>query len=236
MNARFEHVLQPDDDEEKPMCLKLTILPEIIDKVKSNIRAVVEEQTKGPKEYVKEYDRFMYLIDGRAELEIESYVKEPHTFEEFSAKVKFFDNLGKELTDSLPKEVNLGMFSLYCEDLILNLYRKTGVLRELILKKMSQDHQDNNKRLCSEFDDISDTALSQPNNTEELVSLKQKVAHIQTVVMKEKEEELTFAAHRLVFLSDYLQFTTAEMKLNTKTFQWHAKMPQIFDDVIRGDS
>ena len=33
------------------------------------------------------------------------------------------------------------MFELHCEDLIQNLYRKTGVLRELILKKMSQDHQ-----------------------------------------------------------------------------------------------
>ena len=35
---------------------------------------------------------------------------------------------------------------------------------------------------------------------------------------------------RLVFLSDYLQFTTAEMKLNTKTFQWHAKMPEVFEE------
>ena len=59
-------------------------------------------------DYVKEYDRFMYLIDGRAEVEIEAYVKEAHTFEEFSKKVKFFDDLGKELTDSLPKEINLG--------------------------------------------------------------------------------------------------------------------------------
>ena len=88
------------------------------------------------------------------------------------------------------------MFELHCEDLIQNLWRKTGVLRESILKKMSQDHQDENKRLCSEFEDISNTALSLPNNTEELVSLKQKVAHIQTVVMAEKEEELTQAAHR----------------------------------------
>ncbi len=45
--------------------------------------------------------------------------------------------------------------------------------------------------------------------------------------MKEKEKELNLAAKRLVFLSDYLQFTTAEMKLNTKTFQWHAKMPKV---------
>ena len=48
---------------------------------------------------------------------------------------------GKELIETLPKEVNLGMFELYCEDLIQNLYRKTGVLRESILRKMQQDHQ-----------------------------------------------------------------------------------------------
>ena len=100
------------------------------------------------------YCRFMYLIDGRAESEIESYVTEQHTFEEFSVKVKFFDNLGKELTDSLPKEVNLGMFSLHCEDLILNLYRKTGVLRELILKVKSMPYSnfiklDNNYNMYS---------------------------------------------------------------------------------------
>ena len=45
--------------------------------------------------------------------------------------------------------------------------------------------------------------------------------------MLEKETELNRAALRLVFLSDYLQFTTAEMKLNTRTFQWHAKMPKV---------
>ena len=49
---------------------------------------------KGPVEYVKAYDPFIYLIDGRAELEIEQYITEAHTFEEFSQKVKFFDDLG----------------------------------------------------------------------------------------------------------------------------------------------
>ena len=49
----------------------------------------------GPVEYVKAYDPFIYLIDGRAEVEIEQYITEAHTFDEFSVKVKFFDDLGK---------------------------------------------------------------------------------------------------------------------------------------------
>ena len=50
---------------------------------------------EGPVEYVKAYDPFIYLIDGRAEVEIEQYIKEAHTFDEFSLKVKFFDDLGR---------------------------------------------------------------------------------------------------------------------------------------------
>ena len=67
---------------------------------------VVAEQSKGPEEYIKEYDKFIYLIDGRAEQEINTYITENHTFEDFSNKVKFFDELGKTLNDSLPKGEN----------------------------------------------------------------------------------------------------------------------------------
>ena len=142
----------------------------------------------GPESYVREYDKFMYLIDGRCEEEINKYIEESHTFDEFVEKVNFFVDLGSKINnnETLPKEVNLGMFQLHCEDLISNLARKTTVLRELVLKKMSQDHQDDNKRLCTEYEDISNTALSSPSNTEELVKLKQKVLHIQTVSYLEK--------------------------------------------------
>ena len=77
------------------------------------------EQSKHPQEYIAEYDRFLYLIDGRAEQEVEQYIKESHEFEELSEKVRFFDDLGTTLTTSLPREVNLGMFELHCEDLIM---------------------------------------------------------------------------------------------------------------------
>ena len=45
----------------------------------------------------------MYLIDGRAEQETNAYITEIHTFDEFSKKVLFFDELGKTLNDSLSK-------------------------------------------------------------------------------------------------------------------------------------
>ena len=43
---RFEHALDPDEDE-KPKCLKPTILPEIVNSAKENVRNIVANQMKG---------------------------------------------------------------------------------------------------------------------------------------------------------------------------------------------
>ena len=140
-SVRFEHVLfasEDDDEKETSAHLTPTILQKIIDDMKNTVREVVAQQSKFPKEYIKDYDQFIYLIDGRAEAEIETYVQESHEFKDFSDKVKFFDNLGNTLISTLPKEVNLGMFELHCEDIISNLHRKTGILREQVSEFMSK--------------------------------------------------------------------------------------------------
>ena len=77
------------------------------------------------------------------------------------------------------------MYELHCDDLILNLFRKTDGLREKVLQKMSQDHQNINNNLCERYEEISNVALTSPNNTGELVELRAKVNHIETSVMKE---------------------------------------------------
>ena len=122
--------MDPDEDE-KPKCLKPTILPEIVNEAKARAKTVLANQSKGknrvmlilifrisfiilfvyvvrgqrsflilnflgPIEYVKAYDPFIYLIDGKAETEIEQYITEVHSFDEFAGKVKFFDDLGIE--------------------------------------------------------------------------------------------------------------------------------------------
>ena len=100
--------------------------------------------------------------------------------------------------------VQLGMYELHCDDLILNLFRKTDSLREKILQKMSQDHQGVNNKLCERYEDISTVALTSPNSTAELVELREKVTKIENIVMKELENELNRAAHRLALISNFV--------------------------------
>ena len=72
----------------------------------------------------------MHLINGSSERETDEYVSQEHTFDEFKEKVIYFDSLGKTINNDISKVVELGMYELHCDDLILNLYRKTDGLRE----------------------------------------------------------------------------------------------------------
>ena len=177
------------------------LLPEILESAKEQVKVMIAEQNKHPEEYVKMFEQYMHLINGQSEKETEAYISADHTFDDFKGRVLYFDNLGKTINNEITKVVQLGMYELHCDDLILNLFRKTDTLREKVLSKMSQDHQGINNKLCERYEDISKVALTSPNSTAELVELREKVTQIENVVMKELENELNRAAHRLVFLS-----------------------------------
>ena len=172
---RLDYTLLEEEAPGKPKFLKPVLLPEIIDVAKDDVRKIVAEQNKMPIEYVKMFEQYMHLIDGSSEKSTDQYVTEEHTFDEFKEKVLFFDILGKTINNEIEKVVQLGMYELHCDDLILNLFRKTDGLREKVLQKMSSDHQNINNRLCEKYDEISSVALTSPNNTGELVELRSKV-------------------------------------------------------------
>ncbi len=45
-----------------------------------NFREVMSEQSKHPQSYIAEYDKFLYLIDGGAEREVQQYIKVEHMY------------------------------------------------------------------------------------------------------------------------------------------------------------
>ncbi|QQP52953.1 Uncharacterized protein FKW44_005261, partial [Caligus rogercresseyi] len=90
---RFEYVLDPPDEDEKPEYLKPIILQDIIDAFKRNVNRIIQKQSERPSEYTSNFDSYLYLVDGRADVEIQDYVKESHSFNDLVKKIKFFDNL-----------------------------------------------------------------------------------------------------------------------------------------------
>ncbi len=103
---KFEHFLEADEDD-VPVCLRPTILEEIVKEMRETVRRVVEDQSQYPKQYVEEYGKYMYLINGEADSEFETYLSETRKFEEMSEKVKHLDDLHSVRLAKLPKEAYL---------------------------------------------------------------------------------------------------------------------------------
>lgn len=77
---------------------------------------------------------------------------------------------------------------------------------------------------------ISDRALSTPNNTAELIVLKNFIKMILEVTLKNLEDKLREIIEHILILSNYHCITDYEIYTNNITFQWYHKIPHILEE------
>lgn len=85
-------------------------------------------------------------------------------------------------------------------------------------------------RLCDDYEQIAEKALTTPSNTEHLMELKAYIEKVESDIIFTMEKRLMESKDRLTFLSDFAQFSPAEMRLNASVFKWHGRMPTIFEE------
>lgn len=83
------------------------------------------------------------------------------------------------------------------------------------------------RRLCDEFEEIAQKALTTPANTKELMELKAYVEKVESETLYALEKKLIHAKKKLVFLIEYSDFSSAEMRFNAHTFTWLDRMPSV---------
>lgn len=85
-------------------------------------------------------------------------------------------------------------------------------------------------RLCKEYEEIAHRSLSLPQDTAQLMELSAFVQKTESATIYEMEQKLDKSKDRLVFLMDYAQFSPTDMRLNSKVFDWHNRMADIFEE------
>lgn len=85
-------------------------------------------------------------------------------------------------------------------------------------------------RVAEQYQMISDRALSTPNNTAELIVLKNFIKMILEVTLKNLEDKLREIIDHILILSNYHCITDNEIYINNITFQWYHKIPQILEE------
>ncbi|XP_060786498.1 dynein axonemal heavy chain 7-like [Neoarius graeffei] len=208
--------------------LKPIILPESLTAQKDAIQRVICEESSGPTEHMREYDKFAPLISQQAKKDMEKFLAKQHSFQEMMKEVTRYQQLVDEIKYKPCQVVRLGMFEVQCDKLIEALLKRAEGLREELVNRMAKDHHSCNQKLSDEFEIISEKAQTTPSNTQELMDLKDYIRKVETEEMSKLELQLKESMKRLCFLASY-RFSTTDIELNMKTFQWHMSMPSIFD-------
>ncbi|XP_078488802.1 dynein axonemal heavy chain 7 isoform X2 [Ciona intestinalis] len=210
--------------------LKPVILEEIMLEVKARVRNVIAKESLEPKQHLKLYDKYHFLISKQAEDEVEQLLTQDLSFPEFIKEVTKYQKLAEEITFSSRKVIRLGMFVLHCNELISGLAKRAEQLAQKMLIKMSKKHQEENDSLIQQFEVIAKKALSTPASTDELIELQEYVKSVRAKEMTQMEDHLVKCKERLGFLVDFTSFTPREIRTNSEVFKWHARMDRVFID------
>ncbi|XP_047456328.1 dynein axonemal heavy chain 7 isoform X2 [Mugil cephalus] len=226
---RLESQLHPEwPVSQLESTLKPIILPEILQAQQEEVREVFWSECVRPKEFVHEYDKYATLVSREAEEDVEQFLSEQHSFQEIMSEVIHYQQLTDQIQSSSCKVVQLGMFEVQSHKLIHSLVNRAQELQTKLVARMLQDHQEVNRKLCDEFKNISEKALSTPPDTQKLMELKTYINTVETVEMPLLEQRLADSNKHLCFLMDFFTFSPLDMELNTKTVQWFKRMPSIF--------
>jgi dynein heavy chain, axonemal len=121
-------------------------LPAIVEVHKIRIKKVIQQESQGPQNHALLFDKYANLISKKAEEEVESFLKEEHSFNDYEKEVKKYQRLIKEIAYGPQKVVNVGMFELHCEELIRALAKRAEGLLNKLLEKMLNEHFEMNKQ------------------------------------------------------------------------------------------
>jgi dynein heavy chain len=122
------------------------ILGGIVQEHKNKIATVISNESQGPVNHSKAYDKYLPLINKKAEEEVEKFLKEEHAFNEYEKEVKRYQRLVKEITYNTHKVVRVGMFELHCEELIRALAKRAESLLNKLIDHMLNEHFEINKQ------------------------------------------------------------------------------------------
>lgn len=85
--------------------LKPNIADDIVDTLKGKIKELIENQSMGPINHAKLFNKFEQLITVQGDTDIEQFLREDHSFDEYIEKVKEYNDLVEEITYGCQKVI-----------------------------------------------------------------------------------------------------------------------------------
>jgi dynein heavy chain len=77
----------------------------------------------------------------QAQEEVEKFLAEDHTFDEYKVQVALYDSLMKEIPIQLAHVITMGLFEMHREELISTMVTQARNLRDQLIARLTRDYQ-----------------------------------------------------------------------------------------------
>uniref|UniRef100_A0A0L8HIS0 Uncharacterized protein n=1 Tax=Octopus bimaculoides TaxID=37653 RepID=A0A0L8HIS0_OCTBM len=207
-----------------------TVADHIVQSAKSKLQKAVDRNFREPQNQLHSFvNEYGYMVDGTASVQIEEFISQDKSFEEYIEYIGHFQNVAYKIL-GLPRIKQFDMIQLDCEDLKLGLVKVARAHAETLLYKVAADHRKENLWIRQEFEHIKQRAEKEPETSEELMDMMNFVEYTQSVGLTNLGLHIKEIQKRLSYLVDNYQFSEEDIELNAIVLTWPENINAAFDE------
>ncbi|XP_012271492.1 dynein heavy chain 3, axonemal [Orussus abietinus] len=184
----------------------------------------------GPDLYLKFYLDYLYIIDGRAKIELDDYfstVPEPY-LKDFGHRILKYDKLRKDIR-TFRSKVQLNLVEMDCSRLNEAMREVLFDLRTRICEHFATELRANNQELCKVFDEIANEISGMPETTQQVVELYNFLCESRDTTMFNLRGKIARSVELILFLFEHQPPTDEDIALNTRTLTWPKEMEVVME-------
>ncbi|XP_076342909.1 dynein axonemal heavy chain 7-like isoform X1 [Tachypleus tridentatus] len=117
--------------------------------IKTQILTVLKEQFQHLQKYMNNFNKYLDILDGESESSFEVWRRQVYEYKSWINKFMY----------TADKIVDLGMFQLDFRELYESLASQTEILLEKLLNNISNEHQEESKRMVAERNKFAEQLL-----------------------------------------------------------------------------
>lgn len=172
--------------------LQPIIAADVIDKCRSQITDILDEERIVPELMLQDFDDYIDLMNGADADKIYNFINTnaAASFDEYCELINHYNDVEYEISMNIAGIISIGFYEFHRTALIDTLEMLAKYMQTELLTKMVADQQADMAQLQSEYDEISKQALTIPKNTAELMNSMAYATKTQAEIIPEMEKRL----------------------------------------------
>ncbi|XP_073479664.1 dynein axonemal heavy chain 3-like [Aquarana catesbeiana] len=227
--ARIETFLfQAVDNLKIKYISSIQIHEEIVLSSKARIRAVIENNMRGPHRYAKVYKPFLQMLSSQTEKRLQTLAQKDISLKVYARELDRMKELASDVA-LLPVFVPMNMMLMDCSEINQQMIDRTHQLTNIIINKVASMSMTFNRKICWQYDGIVTKISAMAASTSALVELQNYIDILKSKELPEIQEKLAVAGENLLFLMDYASLSKEDIILNGNTFSWPQRIIPIIN-------